>query len=78
MLNETRGDTAMSGKTGSCSSTADGARQVGWWVGRLKNPKHDYVFAASLESDNDTSLPGAEIERRVKDVFAQAGLWPAA
>ena len=76
MLNETRGDVVMSGKTGSCSSTADGARQVGWWVGRLKSAKHDYVFAASLESDNDTSLPGAEIERRVKTAFADAGLWP--
>ena len=77
MLDETRGDAVMSGKTGSCPSIADGSRQVGWWVGRLQTPKHDYVFAASIEGANDSSLPGMEVEDRVKAAFAAAGMWPA-
>jgi beta-lactamase class D len=76
MTDETRGDVTMSGKTGTCASTQDGMRQVGWWVGRLKSPRADYVFAASIESPNDSSMPGQEVEHRVKVVFTQAGLWP--
>jgi hypothetical protein len=34
------------------------------------------VFVASLESAN--APPGLEIERDVKDIFADVGLWPAA
>ena len=78
MLDETRGGSIMSGKAGSCPSAQDSSRQVSWWVGRLKTPKHDYVFAASTETPNDSSLPGVEIERRVKSAFADAGLWPSA
>jgi beta-lactamase class D len=78
MLDETRGDFTLSGKSGTCASTGDGSRQVAWYVGRLKSSKSDYVFAASLESANDTSLPGEEIRHRTKVVFTQAGLWPPA
>ncbi len=78
MVDEIRNGSVMSGKTGTCDSAADGSRQVGWWVGRLKTPRRDYVFAASLESASDTSLPGIEIQQRVKTAFAKAGLWPPA
>jgi beta-lactamase class D len=78
MLDETRGDYVMSGKSGTCASTGDGSRQVAWWIGRLKSSKADYVFAASLETGNDTSLPAEEIRHRMKVVFTQAGLWPPA
>jgi len=82
MVNETRGDMVMSGKTGSCATNSDGSRQVGWWVGRIAGPqgarRPDYVFAASIETDADNALPGREVEQRVKSAFARAGLWPAA
>ena len=80
MVDETRTDAkggryVMSGKTGSCSSVADGARSVGWWVGRLQTPQRDLLFAASVEAAN--APPGTEVRERVKDIFADAGLWPA-
>ncbi len=78
MIDEIRQGSTMSGKTGSCSSVADGSRQVGWWVGRLETPQHDWVFAASMEGPNDNTLPGMEIRQRVKTAFADAGMWPAA
>ncbi len=78
MVDEIRGGVAMSGKTGSCATVADGSRQVGWWVGRLKGPKQDYVFAASVETSSDNALPGREVEARVKSAFSKAGLWPDA
>ncbi len=78
MVDEIRDGYAMSGKTGTCASNSDRSRQVGWWVGRLKGPKSDYVFAASIEGDNEHTLPGAEMRARVKSAFAQAGLWPPA
>ena len=79
MIDETRADArgrryVMSGKAGSCSSLADGSRSVGWWVGRLQTPDRDLLFAASVEAAN--APPGAEVQQRIKDVFADAGLWP--
>ena len=77
---ETRTDAAgpatMTGKAASCASTPDGGRGVAWWIGRLKTPTRDVVFAASLESAN--APPGLEIERDVKEIFADVGLWPSA
>lgn len=74
MVDETRGSSVMSGKTGTCSSFADGSRNVGWWVGRLYSPERDLVFAVSMEGQN--ALPGRELQTRVKSAFAKAGLWP--
>ena len=74
MIDETRGTSVMSGKTGTCSSLADGSRSVGWWVGRLYSPERDLVFAVSMEGQN--ALPGRELQTRVKSAFAKAGLWP--
>ena len=78
MVDEIRGGATMSGKTGSCATLADGTRQVGWWVGRLKTAKQDYVFAASVETNSDNALPGREVQVRVKSAFSKAGLWPDA
>jgi beta-lactamase class D len=79
-VDETRADktgpAVMSGQAASCASVADGSRGVAWWVGRLKTPTRDVVFAASLESAN--APPGLEIERDLKGIFADVGLWPAA
>ena len=74
MVDETRGSSVMSGKTGTCSSTADGSRSVGWWVGRLYSPDRDLVFAVSMEGQN--ALPGRELQIRLKSAFAKVGLWP--
>lgn len=76
MVDETRGQAVMSGKTGTCPTQPDQARQVGWWVGRLQSPPHDYLFAASIEGANFDSLPGSELRERVKSAFTAAGLWP--
>ena len=78
MVDEIRDGAVVSGKSATCASASDGGRQVGWWIGRLKTAKADYVFAASMESANDTSLPGIEIQQRAKTAFAVAGLWPPA
>jgi beta-lactamase class D len=69
------GQAVISGLAASCASQADGSRTVGWWVGRLRTPTRDLVFAASVEGAE--TPPGLEIERRLKAVFADAGLWPA-
>lgn len=74
MIDESRGASVMSGKTGTCSSIADGSRSVGWWVGRLNSPERDLVFAVSMEGQN--ALPGRELQIRLKSAFAKAGLWP--
>ena len=80
MFDETRtgakgGRYVMSGKAGSCPSLADGSRSVGWWVGRLQAPNRDLLFAASIEAAD--APPGGEIAQRIKDAFADSGLWPA-
>ncbi|HEX4181208.1 MAG TPA: penicillin-binding transpeptidase domain-containing protein [Caulobacteraceae bacterium] len=69
------GQFVVSGRAGDCATVSDNSRSVGWWVGRLKTPTRDLAFAVSFEGDD--APPGAEVRNRVKDVFADAGLWPA-
>jgi beta-lactamase class D len=75
MVEETRGDAALGGLMGSCPSVADGSRSLGWWIGRIQSPKHDVIFAVSMEGQN--ALPGLEIRSRAEPILAQAGLLPA-
>ncbi len=75
MVQETRGDAVLSGLMASCASIADSSRSLGWWIGRIKSPKRDVVFAISIEGQN--ALPGMEIRSRAEPIFAQAGLLPA-
>lgn len=75
MVDEIRSGATVSGKYATCPSIADGSRQVGWWIGRIQGPKGDYVFAASVEGE--AALPGLEVQTRLKNTFAKAGLWPA-
>jgi len=79
LVDETRagpgGPAVMSGKAASCASVPDGSRGVAWWIGRLKTPSRDVIFVASMEAAN--APPGLEIERHMKDILADAGLWPA-
>lgn len=74
MVDEIRDGSTVSGRIGTCPSTGDGSRQVGWWVGRMRGPKGDYVFAASIEGED--ALPGLEVQTRLQSDLAQAGVWP--
>jgi beta-lactamase class D len=78
-LDETRpdpkgGSAVISGRVASCASTADGARTVSWWAGRLKTGSRDLSFSASIEGPD--APPGLEIEQRLKGIFTDAGLLP--
>lgn len=77
IVDETRGQSTISGRTGACSTLSDGSRHVAWYVGRLETPKHDWVFAASLEGETKNAMPGMELAHRVKFAFSQAGMWPS-
>jgi beta-lactamase class D len=70
------GQAVLSGRTASCAATADDSQSVGWWVGRLKSPKHDLSFSASIEGVN--APPGLEIQRRLTNIFTDAQLLPPA
>jgi len=75
LVNETRGTAQMSAVAASCPDQADRGRGVGWWVGRLKSPTRDLVFAAVVEAAEPP--PGSEVGSSLKDAFADVGLWPA-
>ena len=70
------GKTVISGRPTSCASIQDGSRRVGWWVGRIQAPAQDLTFVAVIEGVG--APPGLEIERRLKDIFSQAGVLPPA
>ncbi len=76
MASETRDTATMTAVAGSCSDQPDHSRGVGWWVGRLKSPTRDLVFAASIEAA--APPPGADIGDNLKSIFADARLWPKA
>ncbi len=71
---QTRGAVALSSLGANCPSTTDDSRSVSWWVGRIKGPASDRVFALSIESDHP--LPGAEIRSRTLPILTDAGLLP--
>lgn len=75
MVEQTRGNTTLSGLTASCPSIADNSRNLGWWIGRIQGPGRDVIFAMSIEGQN--ALPGMEIRSRAEPILAQAGLLPA-
>jgi beta-lactamase class D len=77
MQDETRGDHTISGQIGDCPSLADSSERVSWWIGRLKGPKSDYVFAVSMDQATGSAIPAQEVRIRGKSAFARAGLWPA-
>ena len=69
------GKAVISYAPGSCAVNADGSRAVGWSVGRLRTPDHDLIFAASVVGEN--APPGLQVQLKLKDSLADAGLWPA-
>jgi beta-lactamase class D len=80
LVDEVRDDSKLGKATitsapGACSVDSAGARAVGWSAGRLTTQTHDLAFAASVVGEN--APPGIEVEQKLKDAFADAGLWPA-
>ena len=76
MADQVRGSTQLYDLGATCPSIADSSRDVSWWVGRIKAPKSDVVFALSIESANP--LSGREIRSRMLPILTNAGLLPSA
>jgi beta-lactamase class D len=76
MADVTRGQTQLYDLGARCPSIADASRDVSWWVGRIKGPDRDLVFALSIESANP--LSGLEIRSRMLPILTRAGLLPEA
>jgi len=74
MADVTRGQTELYDLGASCPSIADSSRDVSWWVGRIKGPQRDVVFALSIESARP--LSGREIRNRMLPILTRAGLMP--
>ncbi|HEY4029137.1 MAG TPA: penicillin-binding transpeptidase domain-containing protein [Caulobacteraceae bacterium] len=75
MADKTRGQTQLYDLGALCPSIADASRDVSWWIGRIKAPNRDVVFALSIESANP--LSGLEIRSRMLPILTRAGLLPA-
>ncbi len=75
MADGTRGQVAFYDLGAQCPSIADASHDVSWWVGRIKGPDRDVVFALSIDSGNP--LSGREIESRMLPILTRAGLLPA-
>ena len=74
MADVTRGQTRLYDLGARCPSIADSSRDVSWWIGRIKAPNRDVVFALSIESANP--LSGLEIRSRMLPILTGAGLLP--
>jgi len=67
-----QGPSVVSAVMGGCPMRADGTRSVSWAAGRIQTAKHDYAYAASMVGE--APPPGIEIQQKLKDSFAAAGL----
>jgi beta-lactamase class D len=76
MADTVRGQTQLYDIGASCPSIGDSSRNVSWWIGRIKGPTNDLVFALSIESANP--LSGMEIRSRMLPILTDAKLLPAA
>jgi beta-lactamase class D len=76
MADVTRGQTELYDLGASCPSIADASRDASWWIGRIKGPDRDLVFALSIESARP--LSGREIRNRMLPILTRAGLLPEA
>jgi hypothetical protein len=64
--------TRPGGRMASCPSLPDGSRMVGWAEGRVQSSKRDLIYSAVMEGQR--ALPGHEMNARLYDAFAKAGL----
>ena len=79
MIDEVREDSkqgkaVFSAVDGDCPINVDGSRTVVWVAGRLQTPQRDLVYAATLTGE--APPPAIELRQKLKDAFAEAGLWP--
>ena len=70
------GRATFSAAEGACPSNADSSNNAGWAAGRLQTQDRDLIFAASINAAD--TPPGVDIRDKLRDIFASAGLWPAA
>ncbi len=64
------GDVEFSGKTGSCE---EGGTGRGWFVGHVKGPRGEYVFALNIEGPAGKAN-GREARRIVTDILTERRL----
>jgi len=70
------GRATFSAAEGACPSNADGSNNAAWAAGRLQAQDRDLIYAASVNAAD--APPGIDIRDKLRDIFASAGLWPAA
>jgi len=71
---ETKDTAALSGKTGT-GSYESGTR-VGWFVGHLKTPESEYVFATHIYG-SQKDIWGQKAQAITEAVLEELGLWKA-
>jgi beta-lactamase class D len=73
LVNSDEGGAILSGKTGS-GEWSDG-RKLGWFVGNLKGPKGEYVFAVNLVGERE-GIDGRRARDVAKQMLREQGLLP--
>lgn len=68
----------FSGKTGSGRTDLTQKRRIGWFVGTLKTPDREYVFATNYQDTMDVSTEeyGSKFAKELTiDLLKEEGLW---
>jgi bla regulator protein BlaR1 len=73
LVNSDENGVVLSGKTGSGEWT-DG-RKLGWFVGDVKGPKGEFVFAVNLVGEQD-GIDGRRARDVAKEMLRERGLLP--
>jgi bla regulator protein BlaR1 len=73
LVNSDESGAILSGKTGS-GEWSDG-RKLGWFVGNLKGPKGEYVFAVNLVGERE-GIDGRRARDVAKQMLREQGLLP--
>ena len=73
LVNSDEGGAILSGKTGS-GEWSDG-RKLGWFVGDLKGPKGEYVFAVNLVGERE-GIDGRRAREVARQMLQDQGLLP--
>ena len=73
LVNSDEGGAILSGKTGS-GEWSDG-RKLGWFVGDLKGPKGEYVFAVNLVGERE-GIDGRRAREVARKMLQERGVLP--
>ncbi|MEQ8763403.1 MAG: penicillin-binding transpeptidase domain-containing protein [Planctomycetota bacterium] len=71
LIQETRGDVVLRGKTGSHGYEG---HDLGWFVGVLSRPDGDWIFACNLEGKETFGTTARHV---TLEILTAVGLWPA-